>query len=421
MFCGQCGTKNEKGAAFCENCGAKLKEVSKEESKEKESTVKKVEKKKKDLTKKQKILIAVIAIVLVVSFGYYKSLEKKASPETVVKNYLNAINNQDYETIYNMLDVSSSSEFVSKKAYKEALAKMIQSKGELGIINVGTVSYEDGGLKAVVPFTSSKYKSNSILTSDNSLKINLTKTLNKKYIFFNDWKIDDSTLITLDTVKNYYIKAPKDTKVTFGGVVVNDKYIDSSKNGSKEKSVVYYKLPEVLKAETSVFAKLKDGTEVTGKVTPSSYNTMYTVSVTKSNLSNTVQSKLLEAAKTDFNTVVKGLLDEKSFSNIKENFSSKESLDNLESNYNYGLRNRKNSNYAISNYQLTDAEISSVSIGTNCLYEVKVSIDYKYDSKYKNDEEASTNNQDRSAYFTFYYSYEDNYKLVNMSSMPSFY
>ena len=35
MFCGQCGTKNEKGAAFCENCGAKLKEVSKEESKEK--------------------------------------------------------------------------------------------------------------------------------------------------------------------------------------------------------------------------------------------------------------------------------------------------------------------------------------------------------------------------------------------------
>ena len=44
MFCGQCGTKNEKGAAFCENCGAKLKEVSKEESKEKEATVKKVEK-----------------------------------------------------------------------------------------------------------------------------------------------------------------------------------------------------------------------------------------------------------------------------------------------------------------------------------------------------------------------------------------
>lgn len=421
MFCGQCGTKNEKGAAFCENCGAKLKEVSKEESKEKESTVKKVEKKKKDLSKKQKILIAVIAIVLVVSFGYYKSLEKKASPETLVKNYLNAINNQDYETIYNMLDVSSSSEFVTKKAYKEALAKMIQSKGELGTINVGTVSYEDGGLKAVVSFTSSKYKSNSILTSDNSLKINLTKIAGKKYVFFDNWKIDDSKLITLDTVKDYYIKAPKDTKVTYGGVVVNDKYIDSSKNGSKEKSVVYYKLPEVLKAETSVVAKLKDGTEVTGKVTPSSYNTMYTVSVTKSNLSNTVQSKLLEAAKNDFNTVVKGLLEEKSFSDIKESFSSKESLDNFESNYNYGLRNRKDSNYAISNYELTDAEISSVSIGTNCLYEVKVSIDYKYDSKYKNDEEASTNNQDRSAYFTFYYSYEDNYKLVDMSSVPSFY
>ena len=421
MFCGQCGTKNEKGAAFCENCGAKLKEVPKEETKAKKSTSKKVEKKKKDLSKNQKILIAVIAIVLVVSFGYYKSLEKKVSPETIVRNYLTAINNQDYETIYDMLDVSASSEFVSKKAYKEALAKMIQSKDELGTINVGTVTYENGGLKAVVLFTSSKYKSNSILGSDNSLKINLIKTSNKKYIFFNDWKIDDSTLITLDTVKNYYIKAPKDTKVTYGGVSVSDKYIDSSKNGSKESTVVYYKLPEVLKAETSVVAKLKDGTEVTGKVTPSSYNTMYTVSITKSNLSNSVQSKLLEAAKNDFNTIVKGLLEEKEFSNIKSNFSSKESLDNFDSNYNYGLKNRKNSNYAISNYQLTDAEISSVAIGSNCLYEVRVSIDYKYDSKYKNDEEASTNDYDRTGYFTFYYTYEDGYKLVNMSNVPSFY
>lgn len=421
MFCGQCGTKNEKGSAFCENCGAKLKEVPKEETKAKKSTSKKVEKKKKDLSKNQKILIAVIAIVLVVSFGYYKSLEKKVSPETIVRNYLTAINNQDYETIYDMLDVSASSEFVSKKAYKEALAKMIQSKDELGTINVGTVTYENGGLKAVVPFTSSKYKSNSILGSDNSLKINLIKTSNKKYIFFNDWKIDDSTLITLDTVKNYYIKAPKDTKVTYGGVRVSDKYIDSSKNGSKESTVVYYKLPEVLKAETSVVAKLKDGTEVTGKVTPSSYNTMYTVSITKSNLSNSVQSKLLEAAKNDFNTIVKGLLEEKEFSSIKSNFSSKEALDNFESNYNYSLKNRKNSNYAISNYQLTDAEISSVAIGSNCLYEVRVSIDYKYDSKYKNDEEASTNDYDRTGYFTFYYTYEDGYKLVNMSNVPSFY
>ena len=41
MFCGECGTKNEKGAAFCENCGAKLKEVPKEEEKEKNLHLKK--------------------------------------------------------------------------------------------------------------------------------------------------------------------------------------------------------------------------------------------------------------------------------------------------------------------------------------------------------------------------------------------
>ena len=45
MFRGECGTKNKKGAAFCEECGAKLeveeKEEKKSSSKESKEEVKK--------------------------------------------------------------------------------------------------------------------------------------------------------------------------------------------------------------------------------------------------------------------------------------------------------------------------------------------------------------------------------------------
>ena len=38
MYCGECGTKNEKDAKFCENCGAALEqEEEKKEEREKKS------------------------------------------------------------------------------------------------------------------------------------------------------------------------------------------------------------------------------------------------------------------------------------------------------------------------------------------------------------------------------------------------
>lgn len=38
MFCGECGTKNEKGAKFCEKCGAKLEVAEEKKESPKAST-----------------------------------------------------------------------------------------------------------------------------------------------------------------------------------------------------------------------------------------------------------------------------------------------------------------------------------------------------------------------------------------------
>ena len=62
MFCGECGTKNEKGAKFCEKCGAKL-EVA-EEKKESPKAQQQPVKTSKPMTKQNKIIIAAVSALV---------------------------------------------------------------------------------------------------------------------------------------------------------------------------------------------------------------------------------------------------------------------------------------------------------------------------------------------------------------------
>ena len=68
MFCGECGTKNEKGAKFCEKCGAKL-EVA-EEKKESPKAQQQPVKTSKPMTKQNKIIIAAVSAVVVLLIAF---------------------------------------------------------------------------------------------------------------------------------------------------------------------------------------------------------------------------------------------------------------------------------------------------------------------------------------------------------------
>ncbi len=421
MFCGECGAKNEKGSLFCEECGAKLREVPKKEEK-KESKKKATSKKKSTIkmTKKKKILIVVVAVAVIGLFIGYKTLEKKTSPETLVKNYLTAINNQDYNTLYELIKSDADSPFISKEAYIEALKKMITEKNMLGTISIGTTTYENAGLNASVSFNSSEIETNkisSILTGEDSLSIKLTKSKGKQYLFFDNWTIDDDTLLSFDTVKNYYIVVPQNTKVTYGTVSVADKYVDESKNSDDDNNT-YYKLPEVLKTETEVKFELPDGLKVTKEITPSSYSTTYKLSLSKSDFTEKQQDTLLEQAKKDYETLMTGLLAKKEFQEIKGNFATKVGLDELEEEYNDMLEDLSESSYTISNYKISNARINSISNGNEYLYAVRVYISYTYDRQYKDSSSSSSRN--RSGTYSLYYTYEDGYKLANVSGLQTF-
>ena len=90
MFCGECGTKNKKNAAYCEGCGAKLKE-------EKEDIP---TKEKKPMSKKNKILLILLVIVIACVFALYKVGENLTNPKTIAKDYIKIVINNDLSSLY---------------------------------------------------------------------------------------------------------------------------------------------------------------------------------------------------------------------------------------------------------------------------------------------------------------------------------
>lgn len=415
MFCGECGAKNNKDAVFCEECGAKLREVKEEPVKEKKTGRKKNLKK---LNKKNKIIIAVVAILVVGLFIGYKVLEQKASPKTLVEKYLTAINQQDYNTLYNLIKSDNASPFMSKDAYVEAMKKEITEKNMLGSITIGNVVYENAGLNAKVTFNSSELSDN-LTPSTDSLSIKLTKAPGKQYLFFDNWQIDDETILTFDTVKDYYLGVPKDTKITYGNVVVGNKYIDDNKKTSKE-NFIYYKLPEVLKTTTKVTFELPDGLKIEKDIVPSSYSSSYQLSITKSDFSEKQQETLTNQAEKDYKTIINAVIEGKEFKEIKNNFSKKLSLDDLEEEYNDSLEDIEDSSYKISNYNIKSTRLYSIYLGDDYLYGVRVYISYTYDVQRKSDSSSTPSDRTRSGYYTLYYTYEDGYKLVDVSGLHSF-
>ncbi len=287
MYCSECGAKNEKDALFCEECGAKL-----EQPKEEKTPKKKTQKKKntKKLNKKQWIIIGIIIAVVVILFVVFQVLKTQTSPSKIVENYIEAINNKDYEKLYDYANYTGDQTFISKKAYTEAVKEKLEGKSTINNFVVGTTTYENGGLTAVVTVNATmRVGTSTTTTTDSSFEIKLTKEKEKAFLFFPKWTMADDELLGMNTTENYNITVPKDTEITYAGVKVTDKYLDKEE---KEDYTETYILPQVLTTSTNVEFELPGGLEIEKEITPSSYSKRYSLSITTSDLTDKTKEKL---------------------------------------------------------------------------------------------------------------------------------
>ncbi|MBR3229584.1 MAG: zinc-ribbon domain-containing protein [Bacilli bacterium] len=382
MFCGECGKKNEKGAKFCEECGAKLQSDAKKEIHE-------------FGTKNKKLIILICALVVSI-FGIYKFLIGKYGPEAIAKDYFLAVMNADADSIYDYLDIKEG-EFTSKKIFKKVFN--VQKED---LVNYSVSSFEKAsdGLTATVHISYTlKGKSSS-----DSANINLVRDKKNKFLIFENWKISDKFM---ETVNDFELTVPKDSTVVIEDVKLDKKY---KTDGSKDADV--YKIPEMFKGKYDVKVTLKNGLTLEDDVNVTGYKS---ASINNLKVSSSDQKKLEKKLPEIIEKLYQDAIQEKSFEDVKKDYEYDGSdLSKLESSYNSFMKII--SAGGLKKFNVKKVKINSIRFDDGII-RVTADVDFDYTASYKildNEKESSGNNSDI-MYFDFDYSKD--FKLVNISSM----
>lgn len=455
MFCSECGTKNPDGAKFCENCGAPL-EV--EEATSKKASVEKTESKKEEVKKdteevkaevKEKVetakkaatkvagsvsktvenkvgkknvkpLIIVCIILVVALIGGYKVLESKASPAVIAEEYVKAIENKDYDKLYEMAAFSGDTTFISKDNFKRVFDETFKEAPFSNYVIDKNVSYTNGNLTALVGV-------NFTGTSNNNSEavISLSKEKGKKYVFFDNWKIENPAyLLNYSVIKDYKIEAPAGSKVTYDGVELADTYIvTDEKEVSKENAISMnvYKLPQVFAEEAAkIECVLPYGDiKVSDDVRISEYSSPYSVKIDIANVPEELKNTIKTALQNDLTVFENNLASGKSFAEQKAVLSAKKDLSNLEKNYDSEKQEFVESTRSISDFAITEMNLTSLKYTQEYTFKAELTIKYTY--KITNKTTGEVKDENDTWYLTAYINYEDGaFKIYNLSSLDDF-
>ena len=403
MYCGECGAKNENGSAFCESCGAKLENI---------NPVKE-EKKKSSMSKSNKIIVLTVCVVIALIVGLGILFSNLTNPKNVAKDYIQAIVEQDGNKLYKYLEIEGDTTFASKKVLNEILK---ENKEDSNVSNytITDVTYSTGKLQATVNF---KYTLKGS-SSEKSSSVTLSKQKNKKFLFFDNWKVNGTKVAT---VQDFTLKVTKGSEVYYGGIKVTSKYKDSKKSTS---SYDAYVLPNVFSYKTSIKAKLPSGMEIEDSVTPSTYYSTYTVKFSSDNLSDKEKDKIVKTGKEGISKIYQAAMTNKSFADIKSDFA-KEGLDltNLEKSYTTLAKSLSASSYKLTSFKVTDAEIYYAKLNSDGNLEVELKVSYEYETKYKSfSGEEKTNKNDSYTYMTVVLGSEKgSYYLIDTKYLKSYF
>lgn len=411
MFCGECGAKNKKTDTFCSECGAPLEQEVKKET----GTTNKTVTPRQPMSKKNKIIIAIVAAVVIVLGIGYKVGDNLTSPRKIAEDYIKATINNDGEKLYKYIEIEGDTTFASKKVFAD-LMKDTKPTNEIVNYKITDVKYGDGKLSAKVTF---KYTTKNS-SSEKTDTVNLTKQKDNKYLIFANWKISDLSADNI-LVEDFTLKVPKGAKVSFAGINVTEKYLNKDETTSK---LDVYKLPKVFAAETTIKVTLANGMEFEKKVTPSSYRDSYTLTFDEDNLSDASKEKLINRSKEVLTTVYTNAIAGKNFDEFKSNFEHKGvDLTKLGASYKEFLEDLQGSSRTLTSIEFTDMSIYDLSLNEDGNIEVEVRASFDYSIKYTSySGEEKTDEDDDYKYITLTYAYDNNeYYLIDMDDLQYYF
>lgn len=226
MKCKNCDKKIKDDVMFCPECGTKVKD----------SSIKKIAVK---IAEYKKLIFSII-VIFIALICTYNILEYFNSPKYIADKYVKAVLNNDYDKIYEMIDLKNSN-IVSKAVLKEKIDK----------IDYDEYKYVDTITKGDYVFVEYVYTKNN---KRYTVYVELVKGLNKNLLFFDNYNI-----ISSKVANDVTITLPKDSKVTLDGIEISE-----YKTNNEEYDV--YKFDAMIAGEYKVKITLPNGSVVEDEI-----------------------------------------------------------------------------------------------------------------------------------------------------------
>lgn len=224
MFCEKCGKKLPEQALFCDECGYKIVIPNQTQPKPQQ----KVQLKPQPMPQqsqavKQKlslftrvIIVEVIALVVLAGF-FYTKMKEYVSPEMVAKSYFTSVMSGNTKQAYSMVEVDET-EFINETFFE----KVIDQIGCKNLYNYkveAAKNKEDDYTKEIR--ITYRVKED---TQDYSFVVKLDKAAEKKFLVFDQWKVNVGDYIQ----KDVNLDVIAESKVTLEGIELGEKYRSDS-------------------------------------------------------------------------------------------------------------------------------------------------------------------------------------------------
>lgn len=424
MFCPNCGNKNEDGVILCSFCGTKIQDMDIRQDSQTQTynyvfqggcnagdAVTPMPPMPKTARKIDKLMIASIieaGVVVLMIAAFILVGRNTYDYDKVAEQYFLAVQSGDWGGAYDKLDITES-EFIDKEHYIA-----VNSENTATQINQFNIIEEnDSGMIADVIIQYTEKGSSGV----SSMAITLNKQSGKHFLFFDDWKVSSSQLIS----QNYTVIVPYGAELYLDG-----EQVPSSMLSSKDENYSYtYVIPEIFNGSHELTIKIGDFTG-----TPEQVYVWYDEAndyIDSLTLTEQQQEELITLAYKDFQELINAGIAGDDFSAVSDIYSA-DAVNNARREYeNYYLKHFVSSGEEEGIVGISLSEVYgdfsySYIDGSKFFAEIKISYDYivqfmDYDWWYQNVEEETYNSFD---YIYLSFVYEDGEWKLQTYGMPYF-
>lgn len=369
MKCENCNSTIKKGDVFCSECGKNLNK--KKYFKNLNNTL------IKHKTKIFYTLLIIILVCLLFSFiGYI------TSPIHVAQSYMKSIVNNDYEKIYKLSGLVNS-DLVSESVLKKKTEKLETDEYRLEAVDY----YND---RAVVTYI---YNKNN---KTYRAAVLLKKSINKQFLFFDEWKIMSSKV-----ANDVTIEVPTGSKVLIDDVDIKD-YLYESQNDL-----------DIYIIDQMVAGEYKIKVNINGLVIEDTIDIQTDKRFTIGNidLTDELEKDILEKVNTVLNPLYTNSINSTNYSET--------GLTNLKNTYKNLKTNIQNKIYTLKNINFKSIEyISATYEKTNLIAGFDVTYDYTVDYNVAGEVKTYSGTSTSRIYVSFKYNNET-YVISEISYLPT--